>query len=205
MLFTFTNFTDRIWLYMAKFELRSSNSLIRGIITLLTGGLLVFLPGLTMQTAIIVIGAMMLSSGLVAMLFTHRVRSGTGVQIFSFQGIINIIIGLAFILAPTAMLKFFVTFFGIILLMIGFIQLMGALAVFSWRGWSVAYLLFAFLMLAGGFLLLYNPFESMETILSFIGILLMFYGISQIMSQKVKPRKQFHNGSDIEDVPYEEV
>ena len=41
----------------------SRNYVVRGILTILTGGLLLFMPGLTMQTVMIVIGGMLLLSG----------------------------------------------------------------------------------------------------------------------------------------------
>ncbi len=106
---------------------------------------------------------------------------------------------------PEAMLKVFVAFFGIILLMIGSVQLISALTSFAWRLWSLIYLIFALAMLSGGILLLYNPFKSLEAIVSFIGMLLIFYGISQVMSFKVKKQTEYYKGSPVEDIPHEEA
>jgi uncharacterized membrane protein HdeD (DUF308 family) len=89
--------------------------------------------------------------------------------------------------------------------MIGSVQLISAIAAFSWRIWSLIYLFFAFLMVSGGLILLYNPFKSLETIVSFIGVLLVFYGTSQIMSVKAKKRTDYYKGSPVEDIPHEEI
>ena len=182
---------------------KSFHYILRGLLTLLTGLFLLVMPGLTVQTAVMVIGAMLLSSGLITLFLSNR---AIGIKGFvSLQGVFNIGVGLAFLVAPTAMLKIFVVFFGIILLIIGTTQLIGALSRFTWRGWSIIYLLFALTLLTGGFMLIYNPFKSMETIVSFIGILLIFYGLSQLMSVKLKKKSEYFNGSHIEDIPHEEI
>jgi uncharacterized membrane protein HdeD (DUF308 family) len=188
---------------MARFQIRSFQHLIRGVIILIAGLFLLVMPGITMQSALMVIGAMMLISGLVTFFVTNKAIRIKG--FYSLQGIFNIIVGLAFLFAPEAMLKIFVTFFGIVLLFLGASQIIGALAVFSWRGWSFFYFLFALLMLGGGLLLLYYPFKSMEAIVSFIGLLLVFYGASQLIPVKAHNKTQFYKGSPIEDITHEEL
>jgi len=175
----------------------------RGFLTLLTGFFLLLMPGLSMQAALMIVGAMLLINGLITLFISNKAVRIKG--FFSLQGIFNIIVGLSFMFAPAAMLKMFVVFLGIILLMIGSIQLIGALTAFSWRIWSLIYLLFSIGMLSGGILLLYNPFKSLKTIVSFIGILLIFYGISQITSVRAKKPTQYYKGSPVEDIPHEEV
>jgi uncharacterized membrane protein HdeD (DUF308 family) len=188
---------------MARFQVQSLQHLIRGLVILIAGLFLLFMPGVTMQSALMVIGAMMLISGLITLIVSNKTIQIRG--FYSLQGIFNMLIGLTFLFAPGAMLKIFVTFFGIILLFLGAIQVIGALAVFSWRRWSFFYFLFALLMLAGGLLLLYYPFKSMETIVSFIGLLLVFYGASQLIPVRSRKNKDYYNGSPVEDIPHEEL
>lgn len=175
----------------------------RGLLTFLTGFFLLIKPGLGVQTALMVVGALLVINGLITFLTSNK-----GIKIKGFvslQGMFNIVAGMLFMFAPAAMLKMFIVFFGIILLMIGSVQLISALAAFSWRIWSLIYLFFAFLMFSGGLVLLYNPFKSLETIVSFIGVLLIFYGISQMMSVKIKKRTDYYRGSPVEDIPHEEI
>ena len=125
---------------------------------------------------------------------------------WSFQGISNLVFGFAFIVAPNTMLKVFVFFLGFILLILGIIQLIGALGTLSISRWSWIFLIFALLTLGGGILLLVHPFESVEKILSFVGALFIIFGISEIfISQKVKQRARYFNGAPTQDISHEEV
>jgi uncharacterized membrane protein HdeD (DUF308 family) len=181
----------------------SFNHIVRGVLTLLTGFFLLLMPGLTIKTVLMVIGALLLVNGLINWIVSNKNIRTKG--FFSFQGIFNIVIGVFFLLSPKAMLNIFVVFLGIILLIIGIVQLLSSISAFSWRIWSLIYFIFALAMVSGGVLLLYNPFKSFEAIVSFIGMLLIFYGVSQIMSNKVKRRTEYYKGSPIEDIPHEEL
>jgi uncharacterized membrane protein HdeD (DUF308 family) len=175
----------------------------RGLLTLLTGFFLLIKPGLGVKTALMVVGALLFINGLITFLISNKGMKIRG--LVSLQGMFNVVAGMLFMFAPAAMLKMFIVFFGIILLMIGSVQLISAIAAFAWRIWSLIYLFFAFLMVSGGLILLYNPFKSLETIVSFIGVLLVFYGTSQIMSVKAKKRTDYYKGSPVEDIPHEEI
>jgi uncharacterized membrane protein HdeD (DUF308 family) len=184
----------------------SRNYVLRGILTILTGGLLLFMPGLTMQTVMIMIGGMLMLSGLINLILSNRKKAGSLSGLWSFQGFSSIVIGLTFIVAPAIMVKVFAIFFGIILLIMGIMQLIGALSTRSWTGRHWMIIIPALLTITGGILLLYNPFESAEAILIFIGAILVLYGISEIfMAGKVKKRGQYVNGVQTKDIPHEEV
>lgn len=184
----------------------SSNHIVRGILTFLTGCFLLFMPGLTMQTVMVLIGVMFLLSGLITMILSNRKRNRGLRGFWSFQGISNLAFGFAFVIAPNTMLKVFVFFLGFILLILGTIQLAGALGTLSFSRWSWIFLIIAVLTFAGGILLMVNPFKSVETILSFVGALFVLYGISEIfMARKVKQRHNYFGGTPIEDIPHEEV
>jgi uncharacterized membrane protein HdeD (DUF308 family) len=188
---------------MAASKIHTFQRLARGLLTLLTGFFLLLKPGLSVRTVLMLVGALLFTNGLMAFLISNKAIKIK--RFFSLQGIFNMVAGLAFMFAPDAMLKMFIVFFGIILLMIGLVQLISALTSFSWRIWSLIYLLFALIMVSGGVILLYNPFKSLETIISFIGLLLIFYGTLQLMSFKVKKRPDYYNGSPVQDIPHEEI
>jgi uncharacterized membrane protein HdeD (DUF308 family) len=184
----------------------SPNHIVRGILTSLMGCFLLFMPGLTMQTVMIMIGVMFLLSGLITMILSNRKRNRGMRGFWSFQGISNLAFGFAFVVAPNTMLKVFVFLLGCILLILGIIQLVGAAGTLSFSRWSWIFLIMAFLTLAGGILLLVNPFKSVETILSFIGALFIIYGISEIfMARKVTQKPGYFKGVPIQDIPHEEV
>ncbi len=192
---------------MAGIFVSSSRSyVIRGILAILTGGLLLFLPGLTLQTVLIVIGGMLLISGMINIALSNRKKVGGFSSYWSIQGLFNIAVGLIFMIAPATMVKIFAVLFGIILLIMGITQLMSAFATHSWSGWSWIFFILALLTLAGGILLLYNPFKTAEVVLIFIGAILLIYGISEIfMAGKVKHIKEFHRGVQIQDIQHEEI
>lgn len=184
-------------------KIQTFQHIARGLLTLLTGFFLLIKPGLGVQTALMVVGVLLFINGLITFLISNKGIKFRG--FVSLQGILNVVAGMLFMFAPSAMLKMFIVFFGIILLMIGSVQLISALAAFSLRIWSLIYLLFAFLMVSGGLILLYNPFRSLEAIVSFIAVLLIFYGISQVLSIKAKKRTDYYKGSPVEDIPHEEI
>ena len=181
-------------------------SVFRGILTVTIGCVFLFVPGLTMPTVLIIIGSMLCLKGLITMILTNIKKTGTRNGVWSLQGIFNILFGLIFISSPEAMVKVFVVFLGILLLMMGFAQLMGALSTLSKSIWSWLFLLIAILTLAGGVFLFTDPFKSAEAILSFLGVILILNGISELfMSRKVQSSQETYRGAPIQDTTYEEL
>lgn len=184
----------------------SRNAYIRGALSISLGSLLLFVPGLTMQTVMIVIGVMLLVSGLVTMILSNLKKKGAMSGFLSTQGIVNVLFGIVFISSPSVMVKVFVIFLGIILLIMGFVQLMGAFGMLSRSFWGWIFLLIALLTLGSGIFLLSDPFKSAETILPFLGAILIINGISSLsMAWKVSRQPQTYKGTLVEDVTYEEV
>jgi uncharacterized membrane protein HdeD (DUF308 family) len=184
----------------------TKNSYLRGIMTIALGSLLLFVPGLTMQTVMVAIGVMLLLSGLVTLILSNRKRTGAMNGIWSAQGIMTILFGTVFIASPSAMIKVFVIFLGIILLILGFFQLIGSLSTLTRSAWAWIFFLMAVLTLTGGIFLLTDPFKSAEKILPLLGVLLILNGISELFSTwKVGRQPKTYNGTVVEDVPFEEV
>jgi uncharacterized membrane protein HdeD (DUF308 family) len=181
-------------------------SIIRGILTITIGSILLFVPGLTMRTVMIIIGAMLLLSGVITMILSNRKRSGSMSGLFSIQGIVNVLFGIVFIASPTVMVEIFVFLLGIILLVMGLFQFIGALGALSRSSVAWVYLLIAILTLASGVFLLTDSLKSAEAILKFLGVILIMNGISELfMAGKIRRQPKIYKGSPIHDVPYEEV
>jgi len=200
------------WLFynlniMGKYVVpNSTNSYLRGIMTIALGSLLLFVPGLTMQTVMIVIGSILLLNGLVTMILANRKRTGAINGIWSLQGLMTIIFGVVFISSPSAMIKVFVVFLGIILLILGLFQLIGSLSTLTRSPWAWIFFLMALITLAGGIFLLTDPFKSAEKILPLLGILLILNGISELLKTwKVGHMPQTYKGTQVQDITYEEV
>jgi len=188
------------------FKLNTKSSVLRSIITILTGGVFLFIPGLTMKTVVIIIGAMLALSGLVTFAWSSRKKAGFQSGFLSVQGIVNMLFGMIFILAPSVMIKVFMVFIGIILLIMGFLQLAGSLGSLTRSVWAWLFLIIGLFTFGSGLFLLSNPFKSAEAILPFLGVLLIINGASELFrTRKADRHPPKYNGSDVQDIPYEEV
>ena len=182
------------------------SSLFRGILTIVIGGVLIFVPGLTMRAVMIIIGAMLLLNGVITIILSNVRKSSATVGLFPFQGILNIVFGIVFIASPTMMVKIFVFVLGLILLLMGFFQLAGALGILRRSAISWIYLMIGILTFASGIYLITGTMESAETILQFLGVILIINGLSElVMAWQVRRRPTLYKGSAIQDVTYEEV
>jgi uncharacterized membrane protein HdeD (DUF308 family) len=180
------------------------NALIQGILTIAIGVLILSMPGLTLKSVVMTVGAMILLSGVISLLFSYRKKGGTVSS--AFQGFFNIFLGCLFLLSPLAIVKFFCFFFGLIFTGIGFMQVFGALGTLSKSFWSWIFLVFGVLMASGGIFLLVHPIESAENILTFFGAILLMYGVLELITawrlRKIPPRSDAGN---IVDTTYEEM
>jgi uncharacterized membrane protein HdeD (DUF308 family) len=188
------------------FAPNTNGSIFRGIVALITGGVLAFVPGLTMKTVVIIIGVSILLGGLLTLAQSYMKKSSGLHGFWAAQGIFNLAIGLVLILAPGMMVNFFIVVIGIILLVLGLLQLIGAIGAVAKYGLIWFFFLNAFIMIAGGILMLNNPFKTGEAILKVLGIILMLYGFSELFSAwRISRKPKTYNGKPIEDVKYEEV
>lgn len=127
-------------------------------------------------------------------------------ELWSAQGIMTVLFGIVFIASPMIMIKIFVVFLGIILLILGFFQLLGSLGTLKRSAWGWIYFLIALITLGSGIFLLTDPFKSAEAILAFLGAVLILNGLSELfMSWKVSREPQIYKGTPVQDVTYEEV
>lgn len=182
------------------------NSLIRGLLTIVIGILFLSLPGLTLKSVIMTIGAMILLSGVFSLVLSYwKNRQGKNLG-SAFQGVFNILLGILFLLSPMTIVEIFGFFFGIIFLLMGLMQLFVALGTISKSLWSGVYLIFAILLISGGVFLLVHPVESVKNILTFFGVVLLLYGILEvIMAWRLKKMPPQSNSGKIVDTTYEEV
>ncbi len=182
------------------------NSLIRGIMTLAAGILLLSLPGLTLKSVIMAIGAMILAGGIFSLLLSFtRKKQGRALG-SSFQGFFNVLLGIVFLVSPMAIVQIFGFFFGILFFLLGATQVFGALGTLSKSFWSWIFLIFGTLMTTGGLFLLIRPIESAENLLTFLGAILLLYGALEILNAWRLKKMPPPPGSDnTVDTTYEEV
>lgn len=188
------------------FVSNSKSSIFRTILTILVGGVFLFIPGLSVKTIMIIIGALLLISGVLSILFTNRKRVGVQNGFRSVQGITNVLFGMVFITAPAVMVKIFMIFAGIILLIMGLFQVFGVRRMLNRSVWAWIVFLIGLMTIGGGIFLLSDPYKSAETILPFLGVILILNGISELFKggKSGRPRATY-GGSEVQDISYEEV
>ncbi|GET23517.1 HdeD family acid-resistance protein [Prolixibacter denitrificans] len=181
-------------------------ALVRGVIAVIAGGLAVFVPNITLQSIVVYIGLLILLGGLVSLLFALRSKNPSGRNMLMTQAVFNLIIGILFVALPATMVKIFVIVLGIGFLFIGIFQLMGALNARHEYGWSWIYFIISVLVIIAGGVMLANPFSSAETILTFIGVLLLIYGLAELyMSWKLSRQPKTYHGKEVTDTHFEEL
>lgn len=182
------------------------NTLIRGLLTILIGVLILSLPGLTLKTVVMYIGAMIIASGLFSLLFSYRKNKQRNSFTSAFQGFFNIALGLLFVLSPMIIVQVFGFFFGLILLLLGGLQFFGAIGTLTKSIWSWVFLAFSILLISGGFFLLVRPVESAENILTFFGAVMLVYGVLEmIMAWRLKKMPRQPGPGNTMDTTYEEL
>ena len=154
----------------------------------------------------IFIGVMLLLSGFITLIVSNLKKGRFSNGFWSAQGFLNILLGVVFIAAPSLMIKVFIIFIGVILLIIGLLQLAGGLGYLIRSTWAWVFLMIGLLTAGSGIFLLSNPFKSAEAILPFLGVLLMLNGFSDLFrSWKVRSQPKKYKESAVQDIPYEEV
>jgi uncharacterized membrane protein HdeD (DUF308 family) len=88
---------------------------------------------------------------------------------------------------------------GIGFLLIGIFQLIATLSIRHQYGWSWIYFSISMLMIIAGIILFTNPFAGAETILIFIGIFLLIYGVAELyMAWKLSKKPTIYDDNQIE-------
>jgi len=188
------------------FASNSRKSIVRILSTIVTGCILLFVPGLTMKTVVVVMGSMLAFSGLLTLLlsnFSNRSYQGGFVSV---QGTVSIIFGLILISSPAAMVKIFMVIIGIVLVMMGLAQLFGSMRALGRSVWAWFFMIIGFLTLISGSYLLSDPFKSAEAILPFLGALILLNGLTDLLKYFKGPKQpKDPNEPTVQDISYEEV
>lgn len=88
---------------------------------------------------------------------------------------------------------------GIGFLLIGIFQLIATLSIRHQYGWSWIYFSISMLMIIAEIILFTNPFAGAETILIFIGIFLLIYGVAELyMAWKLSKKPTIYDDNQIE-------
>jgi len=187
---------------MKNFWLSNYKSIaVRGLGAAVVGGLMVFIPDVTLESFVMVVGGLVIAVGAFALFQASQSEISKERRMFrNAEGIFNLILGAILLFFPNLFINIFVVVVGIFFLLLGILQLSGALGFKIPLRLAWFYYASSGLLLISGIILLTNPFESAVTILRFLGIILMIYGISEsIMAYRIKKVGQYDKSGNLTD------
>ena len=182
-----------------------TNVVISALICIALGVVLVVWPGMSVQVACMAIGAVLIINGISRLLnFIFGRDDSLFSQMNLIMGIIITVIGVWILLQPEKIIAMIPILVGIIIIIHGINNLQQAvnLCKSQYDKWWVA-LLLGLLTVGLGILLICNPFQAIDTLVMFIGLFLIYDGISDIwivsrVSYAAKQIKQELGAVDVE-------
>lgn len=187
--------------------LKANYTISAGLCTLL-GLVLLIWPGTTMRIVCTLLGGMLLIYGLVQMILylinKERTMLSQGMMVF---GIVLAVIGIWILTRPEMIIMAVPVIVGVLIVIHGVHNVVQAIALKkdSYDRWWLAFLFGALTVVLGG-ILVYNPFEVAETVVRFIGIFLIYDGVSDIwiLSRVFKVKRDKEKIIDVDYVDVEE-
>lgn len=161
---------------------RTTNSLIfTSIIAIIIGLVMIFYPGLSIDTIRIIVAAYLILQGVVIMaldLSSSKYMPSTGGLIL---GLLSIILGGVFFAKPGLFSMIFTIAVGVWVIVSSINTLRLAASVTKPTSAKVALFIFGILDLLIGLLILFNPFESMITFTVLAGIVITAHAVIRII------------------------
>lgn len=201
LVYTFTNFRSSVF---------------RAILSIALGVVLVIWPGTALKYIIMLIGVIFLITGLVSFIVSYKRRDERPRGLLSFSGIGSILLGLLLVCAPSIFATIFMFILGFILVLAAVGQFVTLAAARQFGYVSPVSYLFPVLILIAGIIVLFDPFQSAESVFVLFGIAVIFYGVTDLLNQYTIKRMRVANeekekimkmedGTDIEDADFEEI
>lgn len=159
-----------------------TNVIVSALICVIIGVVLVAWPGMSVHVVCMTIGAVLVISGISRLLIFILNRDGSLFsQMNLITGIIITLIGAWILFQPDTIIAMIPILVGIIIIIHGINNLQQAVTLFHnhYDKWWVA-LLLGIITIGFGVLLIFNPFEAVNTLVMFIGLFLIYDGLSDI-------------------------
>ncbi|MCI9325914.1 DUF308 domain-containing protein [Lachnospiraceae bacterium 54-11] len=187
--------------------LKANYTISAGLCTLL-GLVLLIWPGTTMRIVCTLLGSMLLIYGLAQVVLylinKERTMLSQGMMVF---GIVLAVIGIWILTSPEMIIMAVPVIVGVLIVIHGVHNVVQAIALKKdgYDRWWLAFLFGALTVVLGG-ILVYNPFEVAETVVRFIGIFLIYDGVSDIwiLSRVFKVKRDKERVIDVDYVDVEE-
>ncbi|HKL07767.1 MAG TPA: DUF308 domain-containing protein [Bacteroidales bacterium] len=152
---------------------------VQGIIMIVLGLIALINPELTLKAIVQLFGILFLIAG-VFLIIINKQRVNSGSNFWFYEGILNTIIGLLFLIFPSFVVNLFVIILGIIALVMGIINLNFIIKIRPPYFWLS--LLRNIILIIFGLLFLFVPFQGAVVIINIIGVVALFYGVVSLIT-----------------------
>lgn len=182
-----------------------ANVVVSSLLCVALGVVLVIWPGMSMQIVCTAVGVVLIITGVMKIAEYLMIKDGSlYAQTNLIFGIILIVIGVWITVKPDKVLAMIPIIIGIVITLHGIHKLQQAveLCKSQYDKWWVA-LILGLLTIGFGVLLICKPFAAVDTVVTFLGICLIYDGISNIwivsrVYRSVKILKQEAEAIDVE-------
>ena len=199
---------------ISSFVTNRTSAVLRGAVALVLGLILAVWPDFVSKSIIYILGGCLILSGIVAAIVSYRQfrrEKGTGrsASYISFMGGGNLVFGLLLILFPTFFLDVLMYLLAALVLVFAVVQLLSVY--YTSKVAKVNPLLYVVpaLLIICSLVVFFDPFESLNAIMIFCGIVIMVYAVSELAEawvfRNVTFEDRYGQKHEIEDVPFEET
>lgn len=184
------------------FKNLKANYTLSAIICVVIGLVLIIWPGTSTQIVCMVLGSVLLLYGLIQIALYLFARQRTlYLQGMLVLGIIFSVLGVWILLRPEIVIATVPIIVGIIIVIHGIHNITQAVSLckMNYDNWWIA-LVFGILTVIFGGVLIYNPFEVVNTVVRVIGAFLLYDGLSNmwILSRVFKTKRNIDRVVDVE-------
>lgn len=187
------------------------NGPLRAFTAIAIGVVMVVSKTNALELAVRIAAAFLVASGLVSMIVGFRDRAKGTMGLMSFNGVVDILVGLLLFLWPGFVAGLLIYLIGFVLLLFGVFQIISLASANHVFKVGVFAFVMPVLVLGAGLFLLASPSFVGEAIGVVAGIALIVYGASELVSswKMKKAMEEYDKESDplygVKDVDYEKV
>lgn len=194
-----------------------SYSYARSIIAVIAGLILVIWPDVAIKTIVTVIGSLLIAVGVISVILSNLGKyKEEKPSLMALNGVVDIAFGLVLVIFPAFFASLIWFLFGLVLLLFGAGGIISLVQSQKYLRHSAALYISPVLTTIAGIVVFFNPFSTMEWLFIFFGIMLLLYGLNELIAAiiiRMRIKKELKdeqssplNNSDIaKDVDFEEV
>lgn len=191
---------------MISFGYKSPVSSVLRAATAIAIGLVLVISDSATIKVVKIIASLLFASGVISLICGYfNKKHGAPLVGITTNAIIDIGLGIILFLFPSSMANIIIVLIGIALVIFGIIQIFVLSGTMSLIGLGGLSFILSLLVIGGGIVLIFNPF-SMKIIGIIAGILMIVYGINELMSSHKSPksRREYDDNSSPKSEPASE-